>query len=155
VFAAGWFTGWAAHPASAPAALPGPPPVDGQDPYIAGCGADQEELQHLPIRWADGSGYGELVLFHSVKCQASWGYVYGPNAPAWTVHITAVRAADHRSAPSAGAGQVGKPNSWGNMLSTARGCVLVEAFVQTPDGVNPTATSSCYASSGPVVTATG
>jgi hypothetical protein len=78
----------------------------------------------------------------------SWGYVYGPNSPAWSVHITARRTSDGRSTPSS----AGKPNSWGNMMSTASGCVRIEAYVQRGTARGPVTMSSCYSSGGPVET---
>jgi hypothetical protein len=128
-------------------------PVDGADPYISRCGSDQVRIEQRtwPISWPDGKLYGRLALYHSSACQASWGYVYGPNSPAWTVVITAQRQGqDPASALSSFRG-LAPPNSWGNLLSDRTGCVYAEAYVVAADGLRgATAMSSCWQESGPV-----
>jgi len=128
-------------------------PVDGADPYISRCGSDQVRIEQRtwPITWPDGKLYGRLALYHSSACQASWGYVYGPNSPAWTVVITAQRQGQApASAPSSFRG-VAPPNTWGNLLSDRTGCVQAEAYVVAADGLRgATAMTSCWQGNGPV-----
>jgi hypothetical protein len=123
---------------------------DGQDPYIAGCGPDQQELERRDIAWPDGTHYGELVLFYSAACQAVWGYVYGPNSPDWAVHIVATRPQDGTTAPSSFQGKA-RPNSWGNLLSARNSCVAVEAYVVRGGRRGAMAMTSCFQDGGPVI----
>lgn len=68
-------------PTSSTPASPTPTAVrDGDDPYADHCGPDQQEVDRRPISFPGGSPYGSLVLFRSQRCDASWGYVYGPNS---------------------------------------------------------------------------
>lgn len=120
---------------------------DGSDPYVDGCGPDQKAMAWEPIAFPDHKPYGILTMFYSAACQATWGYVYGPNSPSWTVHIAAVRGADKMTAPSAYSGKA-KPNSWGNVLSTRPGCVFIEAFITNAAGKGPVATTPCVQGSG-------
>jgi|SRR5450755_501113 Helix-turn-helix domain len=135
------------------AALTGLRPVDGADPYISRCGSDQVRVEQRtwPISWPDGKPYGRLALYHSRACQASWGYVYGPNSATWTVVITARRQGqDPASAPSSFRGSA-PPDSWGNLLSDRTGCVQAEAYVVAADGRRgATAMTGCWQGSGPV-----
>lgn len=113
------------------AAAASPPPIsvrDGDDPYADHCGPDEQEVDRRPISFPGGSPYGFLVLFHSHRCAASWGYVYGPNSSQWAVHIIAHRQGDGAAAPSAFSGNQ-RPNSWGNVLSTRTSCVSAEAYI--------------------------
>lgn len=133
--------------------LTGLHPVDGADPYISRCASDQVRIEQRtwPISWPDGKLYGRLALYHSSACQATWGYVYGPNSPAWTVVITAHRQGQApASAPSSFRGTA-PPDSWGNLLSDRTGCVQAEAYVVATDGSRgATAVTSCWQGSGPV-----
>jgi hypothetical protein len=139
-------------PADSAAHYSGLHPVDGADPYISRCGADQVRIERRtwPIYWPDGKVYGQLILFHSNDCHANWGYVYGPNSPKWTVVIIARRLqGDLASATSSFRGNA-PPNSWGNLLSDRAGCVRAEAYVMTGPGRGLTAVTSCWQESGPV-----
>lgn len=118
---------------------------DGQDPYIRGCGKDQQPLERQPVYRRDGAFYGWLVLYYSARCSASWGYVYGPNSPDWTVYVRARRMPGNVIADTNFRGRA-VPNSWGNALSTRTGCVRAEAWVA--DG--PHAVTSCWSPGGPV-----
>ena len=122
------------------------PIADGQDPYVHGCGRDQQPMERQPIYWADGKLYGWVVLYVSVSCSAAWGYVLGPNSPQWRVNIMAHRLDDNAEAPSSFRGHA-RPNSWGNALSTRTGCVRAEAWVSN----GPRAITSCWRMDGPVV----
>jgi transcriptional regulator with XRE-family HTH domain len=120
--------------------------ADGSDPYIAGCGQDQQPLERQPIYLRNGKRYGWLVLFYSAACSAAWGYVLGPNSPNLRVYISAHRMDDNTSAVSSFEGDA-RPNSWGNALSTQTGCVRAEAWVNN----GPRAVTSCWRPNGPVI----
>jgi len=141
------------HPlADSAARYTGLNPVDGTDPYISRCGIDQARIEERtwPIYWPSGSVYGSLVLLHSDDCHASWGYVYGPNSPRWTVMIVTRRlGADPASVFSSFRGDA-PPDSWGILLSDRGGCVRAEAYVITAVGRGPTGMTSCWQESGPV-----
>jgi hypothetical protein len=122
---------------------------DGTDPYADGCKADEKAIALEPMAWRDGKSFGTLILFYSPSCQAAWGYVNGPNSPSWSVHIIAVRQSGNVNAPSQFSGQA-ELGSWGNVLSTGRGCVYIEAFVTSKSGPGPRARTPCFQGSGPV-----
>lgn len=128
-------------------------PLDGTDPYINRCGGDQIRLEQRtwPIYWLDGRLYGQLALYHSKNCQASWGYVYGHNSPAWTVVITDRRLGQDPQTTVVSLRGAAAPDSWGNVLSDRTGCVHAEAYVVTAAGLTgPTTMTSCWQESGPV-----
>jgi Helix-turn-helix domain len=128
-------------------------PVDGADPYISRCGGDQVRIEQRtwPISWPDGKLYGRLALYHSSACRASWGYVYGPNSPAWTVVITAQRQGQSPVSSQSSFRGSAPPNSWGNLLSERTGCVYAEAYVVAADGRRgATAMTGCWQENGPV-----
>jgi hypothetical protein len=127
------------------------PPTDGTDPYMAGCGADQQVVEREGMVWPGEGSYGWLTMFHSRRCDASWGSVSGPNSPQWRVVIIAHRPASGASAPSSFSGDSARPGSWGNMLLTTPGCVWVEAYVQTSAGTSRSAKTDCYQAMGPVL----
>ncbi len=141
-------SGWG-PPVSARSGSPAPSrPItlnDGQDPYIHGCGPDQQVLERRPVFWPDGAQYGELVLYYSPHCDAGWGYVYGPNSPRWEVFIRAHRIEDDKVAESSFSGTA-RPNSWGNALSARHGCVRAEAWVVTKNtgATSKLAMTSCF-----------
>jgi hypothetical protein len=128
-----------------PSDLPVRYPYDGEDPYVAGCGRDQQPLERQPIYRSDGVFYGWLILFYSASCSANWGYVVGPNSAQWTVSITAHRMDDGARTTSSYRGDA-RPDSWGNLLSARSGCVRVEAWIDT----GPRAVTSCWRPNGPV-----
>jgi hypothetical protein len=121
------------------------PIADGQDPYINGCGHDQQPLERQPIYFKSGRFYGWIVLFYSKACSAAWGYVLGPNSPNWRVFIRAHRIGDNTVATSSFRGDA-RPNSWGNVLSTRSGCIRAEAWIDN----GPRAVTSCWSPGGPV-----
>ena len=123
------------------------PIVDGQDPYIGGCGHDQQPLERQPIYFKDGKSYGWVVLFYSHACGGAWAYVLGPNSRSWRVYVAANRVDDNKMAISSFQGN-SAPNSWGNALSTRTGCVRAEAWV----GNGPHAVTSCWRPGGPLQT---
>ena len=133
-----------AAPRSAlPVSIPYIRPADGDDPYIRHCGGDQQRLQYQDLYWPDHQRYGWLELYHSHLCDASWGYVFGPNSARWQVTIIARRLPGNTVAPSSFSGNA-KPNSWGNVLITTRGsCVRIEAYVTVRSVRGPTAVTEC------------
>lgn len=128
------------------------PVLDGTDPYMDGCGPDEQAVDREGMTWP-GSGqvvYGWLTMFHSHHCDASWGSVSGPNSTQWTVVIVAHREPDGVNAPSSFSGNSARPGSWGNLLSTATGCVWVEAYIQDSTGISRAAKTDCYEETGPL-----
>jgi hypothetical protein len=118
-------------------------PADGGDPYVNKCGADEQRLEYRNVYWPDHKLYGWLELYHSHICNASWGYVFGPNSVRWQVTIVARRLPDNTVAPST-INANDPPNSWGNVLSTLPGaCVRVEAYITVDAIRGPVAVTSC------------
>lgn len=120
--------------------------ADGQDPYIHGCGHDQQPMERQPIYRPNGRAYGYVVLFYSRSCAAAWGYVLGPNSPSWKVYVAAHRMDDGREAVSSFQGAA-RPNSWGNVMSVRSGCVRAEAWIDA----GPHAVTSCWRDGGTVI----
>ncbi|WP_173136608.1 helix-turn-helix domain-containing protein [Kibdelosporangium persicum] len=121
-------------------------PADGMDPIRTRCASPDVAhrvitLDEVPVRLPGEVGFGRLLLRHDPVCRASWGLVKGPHNQQRRVHITARRPADSVAAPSAFAGEY--PESYGNILSSAAGCVYAEAYVQTPEGDGPVARTRC------------
>jgi transcriptional regulator with XRE-family HTH domain len=118
-------------------------PADGDDPYVSKCGTDQQRLEYQNVYWPDHDLYGWLELYHSHVCNASWGYVFGPNSARWQVTIVARRLPDDTVAPSS-TNANDPPNSWGNVLSTPPAtCVRVEAYITVGAIRGPMAVTSC------------
>ncbi len=129
-----------------PAAAPGPSrtPVvyrDGDDPIVTGCSQDAQTIDEVPVYTTPGKRFGTLLLRHSPSCAMSWGTVLGPDPHLYRVYIIARRPADGAQAPSSWAQNT--PDSYGNMLSTSRSCVLAEAYVHTPTGSGQRAQTRC------------
>jgi hypothetical protein len=99
-------------------------------------------LDQVRVYLPDGAVFGRLLLRHSADCAMSWGAVWGPDPHLYRVYIVASRPADRARAASSWAANT-PPGSYGNMLSTASSCVLVSAWVQTPDGDGPVARTAC------------
>jgi hypothetical protein len=114
---------------------------DGEDPIVTGCSQDVQTVDQVPVYSAPGERFGTLLLRHSPSCAMSWGTVMGPNPHRYRVYIIARRPADGAQAPSSWAENT--PDSYGNMLSTSRSCVLAEAYMQTPAGAGPWAQTRC------------
>jgi hypothetical protein len=115
---------------------------DGDDPVVTGCNQDVQTLEQVPVYLRSGQRFGTLLLRHSPSCAMSWGTVWGPDPHLYRVYIIARRPADGMKAPSSWALNT-PPGSYGNMLSTSRSCVMVEAYVRTPQGTGPLAHTSC------------
>ncbi|WBO61537.1 hypothetical protein [Streptomyces camelliae] len=146
-----------AAPSATSAASTSPTPIavrDGEDPYADGCRVDEEEVDRRPMSFPGGSPYSYLVLFHSHRCDASWGYVYGPNSSRWSVHIVAHRQGDGATAPSSFSGNQ-RPNSWGNLLSTRTGCVSAEAYITQGRAQSSHTITDCAQDHGAVTRTTG
>ena len=154
VTAASVMTAFAGHPSAGGRhpATPTPQPAqgtlhdlthhDGDDPAITGCSQDVVTLAEASVRLPGGAVFGRLLLRHSRNCEMSWGAVWGPNPHLYRVYIIASRPRDHATAPSSWAGNT-PPGSYGNMLSTVPGCVRVSAYVRTPGGTGPVASTMC------------
>jgi hypothetical protein len=125
-------------------------PADGVDPYISGCGRDQQLIETRRMQWPDKSPYGALELFHSHRCNANWGYVSGPNSKSWKVHIIVHRPDDGARVPVIESADV-SPGSWSGMLLTSGGCVYIEAYVETVTGPARAVRTSCYKESDAVL----
>jgi hypothetical protein len=136
---------WAAAPSAAPfrGDVPFTTPADGDDPYISKCATDEQRLQFKNLYWPNHQLFGWLELYHSNLCNASWGYVFGPNSARWRVTILTRRLPDNTVAPSSSE-ENAPPNSWGNVLTTNGGsCVRVEAYITVGMMRGPTAVTSC------------
>ncbi|MEU7380983.1 hypothetical protein AB0A91_13420 [Streptomyces sp. NPDC042207] len=121
-------------------------PADATDPIETGCGSPNVVAQvitfdEVPLRLSNGMDFGRLLLRHQPRCRTSWGLVKGPHNAQRRVHISVRRPLDHIVVTSSFAGQ--SVDSYGQQLSTAAGCVYVEAFVETPEGRGPTARTRC------------
>jgi transcriptional regulator with XRE-family HTH domain len=116
---------------------------DGTDPYADNCKADEKQLDWQPVRRADHTMFGTIVLMYSPACQAAWGYLDGPNSTAWTTHIIAHRIPGNITAASQFVGNADY-GSWGNVLSTRAGCVYVEGYVTDRTGQGPHARTACF-----------
>ena len=127
-------------------------PRDGADPYVSRCAVDQERIEQRtwPILWPSRRIYGYLILYHSGDCHASWGYVYGPNSPKWTVVIITRRLGEDPASTIASFRGEAPPDSWGTLLSDSSGCVRAEAYVITASARGPTAVTGCWQENGPV-----
>jgi Helix-turn-helix len=117
---------------------------DGDDPAVTGCSQDVVTRAVAVVYLPGGAVFGRLLLRHSPGCEMSWGAVWGPDPHLYRVYITAQRPRDHAAESSSWAANT-PPGSYGNMLSTAAGCVQVSAYVKTPAGNGPTATTRCLA----------
>ncbi|MEU6009509.1 helix-turn-helix transcriptional regulator [Streptomyces sp. NPDC047453] len=122
------------------------PPADATDPIETGCGSPNVVAQvitfdEVPLRLPNGMDFGRLLLRHQPGCRTSWGLVKGPHNAQRRVHISVLRPVDHVVVTSSFAGQ--SVDSHGQQLSTAAGCVYVEAFVETPEGRGLTARTRC------------
>jgi transcriptional regulator with XRE-family HTH domain len=120
-----------------------PEDMDGDDPRARDCVFDAVVRETVPLLLPGGKPFGVLRLRHSAHCGASWGSALYPNPQMYTVEITVTRPADGAEARSQW-GNNTPPGSYGDMLSTATGCVRVSAVVITPRGTGPTAVTSCF-----------
>ncbi len=115
---------------------------DDTDPYDDHCKGDDKQLDWQPVRYADGTAYGTLVLMFSPSCNAAWGYLSGPNSTQWTSHILTHRDPGATTLVYQYSGNA-PSGSWGNVLSTRNGCVYVEAYVTDRHGDGPHAKTAC------------
>ncbi|PZH05443.1 hypothetical protein C1I97_18865 [Streptomyces sp. NTH33] len=121
-------------------------PADATDPIQTGCGSPDVvarviTFDEVPVRLPGGMDFGRLLLRHQPSCRTSWGLVKGPHNAQRRVHISVRRPADHVVVTSSFAGE--SVDSYGQQLSTVKGCVYVEAFVETPEGRGSTAHMRC------------
>ncbi|MCW2935611.1 MAG: serine/threonine protein kinase [Actinomycetia bacterium] len=120
----------------------GPEDMDGDDPRARDCVFDAVVRDTVPLLLPGGKPFGVLRLRYSAHCGASWGSALYRNPQMYMVQITATRPADGAEARSQWSNNT-PPGSYGDMLSTAVGCVRVSAVVITPRGTGPTAVTPC------------
>jgi uncharacterized protein DUF2690 len=117
--------------------------MDGDDPRARGCVADATSLQAIPIDLPGGtSRFGTLRLRHSNHCGTDWASAYYSNRNLYTITLIAFRPADGAETRFSWSNNT-PPGSYGNMLSTARGCVWVQATVTTPLGTSKPVRTKC------------
>lgn len=121
---------------------PAPENMDGDDPRARGCALDAVTIAEVPLLLPGELPFGTLRLRHSVLCGTSWGSASYENPDLFTVRIAAHRDVDHAQVRSEWSNNT-PPGSYGDMLSTATGCVWVEAVVVTPDGAATPARTPC------------
>lgn len=119
-----------------------PENMDGDDPRARDCVFDAVDRDQVPLLLPGGRRFGMLRLRHSAKCGASWGSALYDNPRLYTVEIIATRPADGAEASSSWSNNT-PPGSYGDLLSTARGCVQVSVYVITPAGRGPVTTTRC------------
>lgn len=120
---------------------------DDTDPYADGCKADEKQLDWQPVRRKGGAAFGTIILMYSPACQAEWGYLNAPNSTAWTIHIVTHRVPGRQILRWQFSGRAAS-GSWGNVLSTQRGCVYAEAYVADKAGEGPHARTACIQPTG-------
>jgi transcriptional regulator with XRE-family HTH domain len=120
----------------------GPEDMDGDDPRARDCVLDAVVRDTVPLLLPGGKSFGVLRLRHSARCGASWGSALYRDPRLYTVQIIATRPADGAEARSEWSNNT-PPGSYGDMLSTAAGCVRVSAVVITPRGTGPSAATTC------------
>jgi len=120
---------------------------DNTDPYEDGCKADEKQLDWQPVYRRSGAMFGSIILMYSPACQAAWGYLNGPNSSAWTIHIVTRRIPGPGIVRWQFSGNIDS-GSWGNVLSTRRGCVYAEAYVVDRSGEGPHARTACIQPTG-------
>lgn len=120
----------------------GPEDMDGDDPRARDCVFDAVVRDTVPLLLPGGKRFGVLRLRHSARCGANWGSALYRDPQLYTVQITATRPADGAEARSQWSNNT-PPGSYGDMLSTAAGCVRVSAVVITPRGTGPAAVTAC------------
>ncbi|WP_405879937.1 XRE family transcriptional regulator [Streptomyces sp. NBC_01136] len=116
--------------------------MDGDDPRARGCGADASTVTTVPLDLPGGERFGDLRLRRSNKCGTVWASAYYSNPSLYTVRLAAHRPADGAEVHSEWSNNT-PPGSYGDMLSTASGCVWIESVVVTHKGTGPTARTPC------------
>jgi transcriptional regulator with XRE-family HTH domain len=115
--------------------------MDGDDPRARDCFADATVVQAVPFRMPDDTP-GTLRLRHSNHCGASWASAYYSNPKLYTVRLAAYRPSDGAEVHSEWSNNT-PPGSYGDMLSTATGCVWVEVSVVTRTGATRPVRTDC------------
>jgi hypothetical protein len=135
---------WNTQNVGSPAGGDAPPePMDGDDPRARDCSFDATVLQTVPF-YLPGTRarFGTLRLRHSKRCGADWASAYYANPHLYTVTLFAHRPADGAEVQSSWSNYT-PPGSYGDMLSTASGCVWVAVTVITPAGTSRPVRTSC------------
>jgi hypothetical protein len=121
------------------------PVADGSDPNRAGCGTDAVTMAVVGVHFPASQLSGELDLRYSPHCRAAWGR-FEP-ADGWKpgsgtmVTVWTVRPADQ--ATQSYSVEFGGEAIIGNMLMTARGCVLAEVTMVRGSTQSPVAATAC------------
>lgn len=120
------------------------PIADGSDPGRAGCGPDAVTLLSTKVIFR-GQDAGVLELRYSPHCQAAWSR-FTPEAgwspgPGVVVTVWTIRPAD--DATQTYAVPYGGEAIIGNMLMTAKGCVLAEVSMKQGKVNSPFAVTAC------------
>jgi len=117
--------------------------MDGDDPRARACVADATVLQAIPIDLPGSTKrFGTLRLRHSDHCKTDWASAYYSNRNLYTITLIAFRPADGAETRFSWSNNT-PPGSYGNMLSTERGCVWVQATVTTPLGTSKPVRTKC------------
>ncbi|MFF7187925.1 helix-turn-helix domain-containing protein [Streptomyces sp. NPDC008222] len=116
--------------------------MDGDDPRARGCDADISTVTTVPLDLPGGERFGDLLLRRSSTCGTVWASARYSNPLLYAVRLAAHRPADGAEVHSEWSNNT-PPGSYGDMLSTATGCVWVESVVVTPKGTGPTARTPC------------
>jgi hypothetical protein len=115
--------------------------MDGDDPRARQCD-DAATLSTVPLYLPDGTRFGDLRLRRSSGCGTAWASAYYSNPFLYTVRLALHRPADGAEVHSEWSNNT-PPGSYGDMLSTAKGCVWAEATVRTPRATGPVARTPC------------
>ncbi len=121
------------------------PVADGSDPNRAGCGPDAVTMAVVRVHFPAGQLSGELDLRYSPRCRAAWGRFEPANG--WKpgsgtmVTVWTVRPADQ--ATQSYSVEFGGEAIIGNLLMTARGCVLAEVTMVRSSTRSPVAATAC------------
>ena len=121
------------------------PVADGSDPGRAGCGTDAVTMATVRVHFPASQLSGEVELRYSPHCRAAWGRFepadgWNPG-PGTMVTVWTVRPADQ--ATQSYSVEFGGEAIIGNMLMTARGCVLAEVTMVRRSIQSPVATTAC------------
>ena len=121
-------------------------PVGLADGHVVDAGfavAHESVLPAIPIDLPGGTKrFGTLRLRHSDHCGTDWASAYYSNRNLYTITLISFRPADGAETRFSWSNNT-PPGSYGNMLSTARGCVWVQATVTTPFGASKPVRTEC------------
>lgn len=121
------------------------PVADGSDPNRAGCSADAVTMAWTRVHFPTSQLSGEVELRYSPHCRAAWARFepaknWSPG-PSTMVTVWTIRPADQ--ATRSYSVEFGGEVIIGNMLMTARGCILAEVTMVRGATESPVATTTC------------